>query len=80
MMSRREIAERYLERSGRGPLDDGELLFYYCFGLFKTAVVVQQIYYRYKKGLTQDERFARFILGVQVLAQHAEAFIGRGSI
>jgi hypothetical protein len=27
------------------------------FGLFKIAVIVQQIYYRYNKGLTTNEKF-----------------------
>ena len=34
------------------------MLFYFCFGLFKIAVIVQQIYKRYAEGLTKDERFA----------------------
>jgi len=29
------------------------------FGLFKNAVIVQQIYYRYHKGLTTNEKFAQ---------------------
>ena len=28
------------------------------FALFKVAVIIQQIYYRYHHGLTQDQRFA----------------------
>ncbi|MEM9837446.1 MAG: phosphotransferase family protein, partial [Bacteroidota bacterium] len=52
---REEIAQRYAQRSGRS-LD--YLVFYYVYGLFKLAVVVQQLYYRYQKGLTTDQRFA----------------------
>ena len=33
------------------------LVFYYVFGLFKIAVIVQQIYYKYNKGLTTNEKF-----------------------
>ena len=33
------------------------LVFYYVFGLFKIAVIVQQIFYRYNKGLTNNEKF-----------------------
>ncbi len=54
--SRMELVERYAQKSGR-PVD--HLVFYYAFGLFKIAVIVQQIYYRYSKGLTTDERFAK---------------------
>jgi len=35
-------------------------VFYYAFGLFKTGVVLQQIYYRFVHGHTQDQRFAQF--------------------
>jgi len=72
--TRRELAEEYAARSGR---DLGDIVFYYCFGLFKTAVVLQQIYYRYAKGLTKDERFASMIDGVRALARQAAAFMGR---
>jgi aminoglycoside phosphotransferase (APT) family kinase protein len=72
--TRRELAEAYAARSGR---DLGDIVFYYCFGLWKTAVVLQQIYYRYAKGLTKDERFASMIDGVRALARQAAAFMGR---
>ncbi|MEE9407327.1 MAG: phosphotransferase family protein [Polaribacter sp.] len=52
---RSEIAQMYAEKSGRN-VDD--LVFYYVFGLFKIAVIAQQIYYRYSKGFTTDPRFA----------------------
>jgi aminoglycoside phosphotransferase (APT) family kinase protein len=34
------------------------MVFYLTFARFKVAVIVQQIYYRYARGLTHDERFA----------------------
>lgn len=52
---RSEIVELYEEKSGRST---NQILFYYVFGLFKIAVIAQQIYYRYNKGLTNDPRFA----------------------
>jgi aminoglycoside phosphotransferase (APT) family kinase protein len=54
-LTRRELADRYQEKTGR---DLSGIVFYYVFALFKTAVIIQQIYYRYHHGLTQDERFA----------------------
>ncbi len=48
--------------------------------LFKVAVIAQQIYYRYKQGLTKDERFAAMIFGVQVLSKTAARAIETGSI
>jgi aminoglycoside phosphotransferase (APT) family kinase protein len=67
-LTRRDIVERYAARSGR---DVHSIDFYYRFGLFKTAVVAQQIYVRYKQGLTKDERFASMIFGVRALAKQA---------
>jgi aminoglycoside phosphotransferase (APT) family kinase protein len=75
--TRREIADRYAERSGRHV---GDLLFYYCFALFKTAGVAQQIYARYRQGLTHDARFERMILGVRVLARTAVRALERGDL
>ncbi len=66
--TRRELAERYAELTGA---DISRLDFYYAFALFKTAVVAQQIYHRYKQGHTKDERFAMMIMGVHVLANEA---------
>ena len=77
MMSRREVAERYAARSGRA-VDD--VVFYYAFGLFKVAVVAQQIYARYAQGLTADPRFAAFIHAVRALAEQARAAIERGRL
>ncbi|HEX2678670.1 MAG TPA: phosphotransferase family protein, partial [Polyangiales bacterium] len=67
-LNRAELVDRYRERSGR---DVKRPEFYYVFGLFKTAVVIQQIYYRYRQGLTKDERFSVFGIGVQTLCEQA---------
>lgn len=53
--SRTEIVQQYAEKSGRH-IDN--LVFYYVYGLFKIAVIAQQIYYRYKQGHTKDPKFA----------------------
>jgi len=54
--SRSELVQAYAEKSGRNV---DHLVFYYVFGLFKLAVIVQQIYYRYAKGLTKDPKFSK---------------------
>ena len=54
-LRRSDLVERYALASGR---DISDPVFYYAYGLLKTAVIVQQIYYRYRQGLTKDERFA----------------------
>ena len=54
-MSRAEAIARYAERSGR---DLDRVDWYVVFGTFKLAVVLQQIYIRWLRGQTQDERFS----------------------
>jgi aminoglycoside phosphotransferase (APT) family kinase protein len=73
-LSRRALAERYAAQSGR---DVSGVLFHYAFGLFKIAVIVQQIYARYARGHTHDERFAHMNDLVGVLAEQACQAIAR---
>jgi aminoglycoside phosphotransferase (APT) family kinase protein len=54
--SRTEIVQQYALKSGRN-IDN--LTFYFVYGLFKIAVIAQQIYYRFKHGHTTDKRFAQ---------------------
>jgi aminoglycoside phosphotransferase (APT) family kinase protein len=64
-MTRYEIIERYQQRTGSSV---DHIAFYETFGRFKVAVIIQQIYFRYVKGQTQDERFKNFDKLVQALA------------
>ena len=71
-LTRQELADRYADRTSR---DVSGILFYYAFGLFKIAVIVQQIYARYLHGHTRDPRFANLNHIVVVLAEQAERSI-----
>ncbi|MGE0884430.1 MAG: phosphotransferase family protein [Blastocatellales bacterium] len=71
-MTRAEIVERYAKRSGR---DLSNIGYYHTFAVFKLAVVIQQIYYRYHVGQTHDERFASFDKRVDVLAKMAHSMV-----
>ena len=53
-LNRGELVSLYSKES---KLDISNIVFYYVFGLFKIAVIVQQIFYRYKLGKTSDKRF-----------------------
>ena len=53
--TRREIAQMYAQSSGR---DVAALDWYVAFAYFKVGVICQQIYYRWFKGQTRDERFS----------------------
>lgn len=57
-LSRLEALERYTEKSGR---DTSNILYHYVYACYKLAVIIQQIYARYVKGYTQDQRFAMLI-------------------
>ena len=68
-LTRAEAVARYGERSGR---DVGEIAYYHSFGTFKMAVVLQQIYVRYHRGQTRDERFAGMGQAAEALFQQAD--------
>jgi aminoglycoside phosphotransferase (APT) family kinase protein len=76
-LSRVELMERYQEKAGR---DVANPMYYYCFGLYKLAVIVQQIYARFVRGHTQDSRFADLGALVHVLGVQADRAIRSGSI
>ena len=76
-VTRAELWERYLARTGRPATNP---VFYHAFGLFKIAVIAQQIFFRYRKGLTADERFARLGEAVPLLAMTSERATTTGAI
>ena len=63
-----EIIQSYQAKTGR---DVSHIVFYEVFARFKVAVVVQQIYFRFVKGQTQDERFRNLDRLVSALADEA---------
>jgi len=76
-LTRRQVAQRYADRLGRELPD---LAFYYVFGLFKIAVIAQQIYFRWREGLTRDERFAGLIHAIRILARVADRVAETGQV
>ncbi len=60
--------QEYAKKSGR---DLSNIHFYLTFAYFKLAVIGQQIYYRFKKGQTQDQRFANLNRLVESLIHYA---------
>jgi aminoglycoside phosphotransferase (APT) family kinase protein len=64
MLTRLQLIERYAAATGRDPRG---MVFYLAFARFKVAVIIQQIYYRFAQGLTQDERFATLPAKVHTL-------------
>ena len=76
-ISRRQLVEMYADKSGA---DVSNILFYYVFGTFKIAAIAQQIYARFVKGFTRDQRFATFDSFVHALGIIAADSIARGEI
>jgi len=74
-LSRRQLAERYAARTGA---DLGDLAYYHAFGLFKIAVIVQQIYARWRAGQTRDPRFAGLDRAVGMFGSAAAAALDAG--
>ena len=74
--SRREVIAHYALKSGR---DLSHIAFYYAFGLFKNAVIAQQIYHRWKQGHSSDPRFGALLPMIQLLGKKAADAIEKES-
>lgn len=75
MWTRQQLVDRYAERTGR-VITPEQWRFYEVFGLFRVAVIAQQIYYRYAKGQTTNEAYAVFGSAVGYLEQRCRSLIG----
>lgn len=67
-VTRNEIVSMYASLTKR---DVSDIHFYYAFGLFKNAVIAQQIYFRYKQGFSTDERFGALLPLIELLGRKA---------
>jgi len=74
---RLEVVQAYAEKSGRS-IDN--LIFYYVYGLFKVAVIAQQIFYRYHHGMTKNPKFAMLDKASQYLCVRAWHVIQSGKV
>ncbi|PLT35399.1 phosphotransferase family protein [Bacillus sp. V5-8f] len=63
-ISRREFIERYCQNTG---CDVTSIDYYLTFAFYKVAAILQQIYFRWKKGELTDERFKELGMGVENL-------------
>ena len=76
-LSRQEVVDRYIQRSGRSMPNP---VFYYVFGLFKNAVIAQQIFSRWKQGHSTDPRFGGLIHGIHDLGRRGVSAIDKNKI
>lgn len=64
MLTRDEVMDYYLQRRN---LQIDHRKYYYVFGLFRLAVIIQQIYYRYYHKQTRNPQFKLFGVAVNML-------------
>ena len=72
MLTRSEILDLYQDRTGT---DTSNFTFYQVYGYWRLAVILQQIYFRYFHGQTQDARFKTFGKAVQHMGKHCQDLI-----
>ncbi len=72
--TRDQFIQRYAEQTGR---DLSHIGYYEVLGVFKLAVILQQIYYRFRRGQTQDARFQNFDERVKALVELAASLMGK---
>ena len=72
MLTREEICDMYEEATGH---DMSRFAFYHVYGVFRLAVIIQQIYYRYYHGQTQNKTFAHFGQMTNLLGNYARQLI-----
>ncbi|GAA1711411.1 phosphotransferase family protein [Dietzia cercidiphylli] len=77
MLTRWEVVERYAERSGLAISED-DWRFYEVFGLFRLAVIAQQINHRFFHGQTTNPAFRAFRPAVGFLEQRCLRIIRTG--
>lgn len=80
-LRRSEVISRYAQQRSlpAGALDE-QIVYSYVFGLYKVAVIAQQIYYRYRQGYTRDPRFGGLDAVVAACASMAKTAIDSGRI
>ncbi|MFZ5845827.1 MAG: phosphotransferase family protein [Actinomycetota bacterium] len=74
MLTRAEVVDYYAERTGLTVTPE-QWRFYEVFGLFRLAVIAQQIYYRYFHKQTTNEAFAIMGLAVGYLDQRCRGLL-----
>jgi aminoglycoside phosphotransferase (APT) family kinase protein len=77
MWTRSEVVEWYCRRRGVSMTPD-RWRFYEAFGLFRLAVIIQQIWYRYAHGQTHNPAYAGFGAAVAYLEQRTRRVLSTG--
>lgn len=73
-LTRDELLDRYARQTGR---DLTHIRYHEILGIFKLAVILQQIFYRFHRGQTRDERFRTFDRRVRGLIRLAASLVAK---
>ncbi|MGY1771190.1 phosphotransferase family protein [Blastococcus sp. SYSU D00813] len=76
MMTREQVVAHYCARTGQR-VTAAEWAWYEVFGLFRVAVIAQQVYARYLSGQTTNRQFRLFGVAVVVLELRCRRVIAR---
>jgi aminoglycoside phosphotransferase (APT) family kinase protein len=74
MLTRAEVVDAYASLRGL-TVSPEQWRFYEVFGLFRLAVIAQQIYYRFHHGQTTNEAYGRFLPMVHLLDQRCSRLL-----
>jgi aminoglycoside phosphotransferase (APT) family kinase protein len=74
-LSRAQLVERYARSTGR---DCSRIAWYHAFSIFRLAVILQQIYARYVRGQTQDQRFRELNRSVSLMLRKGNRLVASG--
>jgi aminoglycoside phosphotransferase (APT) family kinase protein len=74
MFTRNEVVKYYCNKMGFGEID---FTFYRIYGLFRLAVIAQQIYFRYYNKQTTNPQFKNFNLMVEYLNLQCEELLAK---
>ncbi|MEM9886474.1 MAG: phosphotransferase family protein [Bacteroidota bacterium] len=72
MMTRDEVVQYYLQQMD---WQEVNMKYYYIFGIFRLAVIIQQIYYRYYHKQTSNPQFKIFAIAVDMLETYCKKMI-----
>lgn len=76
MMTREQVVAYYCARAG-ATVTHAEWAWYQVFGLFRVAVIAQQVYQRYVTGQTTNKKFRHFGIAVLILELRCRRIIRR---
>ncbi|HWF29699.1 MAG TPA: phosphotransferase family protein [Mycobacterium sp.] len=74
MMTRQQVVAYYCERTGTA-VTNRQWAWYQVFGLFRVAVIAQQVYQRYLRKQTTNKQFRFFGVGVILAQRRCQRFI-----